>query len=111
MNRAQLGDEELMAMVAEGQAEALEALYDRYAGVCYGLALRILGDREDAEEVVQDTFVSVWRKAGTFDPRHGRPYSWLLKISRNRSIDELRRRRSPLKNHSTKLSTRFPLFR
>jgi RNA polymerase sigma-70 factor (ECF subfamily) len=84
-----------MAMVREGQAEALEALYDRYAGVCYGLALRILGDRQDAEEVVQDTFVSLWRRAGTYNPRYGRPYSWLLKIARNRAIDQLRRRSSP----------------
>ena len=95
MNRAQLGDEELMVMVTEGRTEALEALYDRYAGVCYGLALRILGDREDAEEVVQDTFVSLWRRAATYDRRHGRPCSWLLKIARNRAIDELRRRGSP----------------
>ena len=94
MNRAQLGDEELVEMVKEGRAEALEALYDRYAGVCYGLALRILGDREDAEEVVQDAFVSVWRKAGSYDPRQGRPYTWLFKITRNRAIDELRRRDS-----------------
>lgn len=83
-----------MAMVTEGRAEALEALYDRYAGVCYGLALRILGDRQDAEEVVQDTFVSLWRRAGTYDSRQGRPYSWLLKITRNRAIDELRRKGS-----------------
>ena len=86
-----------MAMGTEGRAEALEALYDRYAGVCYGLALRILGDRQDAEEVVQDTFVSLWRRAGTYDPRQGRPYSWLFKITRNRAIDELRRKGSSRK--------------
>lgn len=84
-------------MVTEGRAEALEILYDRYAGVCYGLALRILGDRQDAEEVVQDTFVSLWRRAGTYDRRQGRPYSWLLKITRNRAIDELRRKGSARK--------------
>lgn len=84
-------------MITQGRSEALEALYDRYAGVCYGLALRMLGDRQDAEEVVQDTFVSLWRKAGTYDPSQGRPYSWLLKITRNRAIDELRRKGSARK--------------
>ncbi len=92
---ARLGDEELMTMIAEGRAGALEALYDRYAGLAYGLSLRILRDRESAEEVVQDTFVAVWRRAYTYDPEHGRLYSWLFKIARNRAIDELRRRSSP----------------
>jgi RNA polymerase sigma-70 factor (ECF subfamily) len=57
---ARLGDEELMVMIADGRAGAL---YDRYAGLAYGLSLRILRDREAAEEVVQDTFVAVWPRA------------------------------------------------
>jgi hypothetical protein len=65
MGHAQLSDEELMVTIAEGQDGALEALYDRYGGPSYSLALRILGDREAAEEVVQDAFVAVWRKAET----------------------------------------------
>lgn len=81
-------------MVAEGRPEALAALYDRYAAACYGLALRILGDREDAEEAVQDTFVALWRRAGTYDPGQGRAYSWMLRIARNKAIDGLRRRGS-----------------
>ena len=88
----QLGDEELMVTIAEGETGALEALYDRYGGPSYSLALRILGDREAAEEVVQDAFVAVWRSAETYDPKSGRLYSWLLKITRNRAIDELRLR-------------------
>ena len=84
-------DEELVAMVAEGRPEALAALYDRYAAACYGLALRILGDREDAEEAVQDAFVALWRRAGTYDPGQGRAYSWMLRIARNKAIDGLRR--------------------
>lgn len=83
-----------MARVALGRAEALEALYDRYAGVAFSLALRVLSDRGAAEEVVQDAFVSVWRRAETFDAAQGRLYSWLLRIVRNRAIDELRRRRA-----------------
>lgn len=59
------------------------------------IVLRILNDRGAAEDVVQDAFLAVWQKARTFDPERGRPYSWLLKIARNRAIDELRRQRSP----------------
>jgi RNA polymerase sigma-70 factor (ECF subfamily) len=92
MGHARPSDEELMATIVEGQESALEALYDRYGGQSYSLALRILGDREAAEEVVQDAFVAVWRRAETYDPHSGRLYSWLLRITRNRAIDELRRR-------------------
>ena len=56
--------------------------------------MRILRDREASEEVVQDTFVAVWRRAASYQASVGRPYSWLFKITRNRAIDELRRRRS-----------------
>lgn len=98
LNYTQFSDEELVVMVLQGRAEALEALYDRYAGLSYYLALRILGDRGAAEEVVQDAFVTLWRKAGTYDPVYGRLYSWLLRIVRNRAIDELRRQRSPVRN-------------
>lgn len=80
-------------MILEGRTEALEALYDRYAGTTYSIALRILGDRGAAEEVVQDTFVALWRRAGSYDASYGRVYSWLLRIARNRAIDELRRRK------------------
>jgi RNA polymerase sigma-70 factor, ECF subfamily len=104
LDYARLGDEDLVTMVAQGRAGALEALYDRYAGLAYGLSLRILGDRGAAEEVVQDTFVAVWRRAYTFDPEQGRLYSWLFKIARNRAIDELRRRSSPTRGGGTRRS-------
>lgn len=89
-----MSDEQLMELVERGFAEALETLYDRYAGPSYSLALRILGDRGAAEEVVQDTFLAVWQRAGTYKPEYGRPSPWLLRIARNRAVDELRRRRS-----------------
>ena len=95
---SRLADEQLMAMLAGGRAEALEAVYDRYGGISYSLALRLVGDRGAAEEVVQDAFVSVWQKAASYNPRSGRVHSWLLQIVRNRAIDELRLRRSPVRN-------------
>ncbi|TCJ19811.1 sigma-70 family RNA polymerase sigma factor [Rubrobacter taiwanensis] len=91
MNYERLSDEELLGRIVEGEGDALEALYDRHAGLVFSLARRITGDREAAEEVVQDTFLTVWRQAASYSPSRGRPYSWLVRIARNRSIDELRR--------------------
>jgi len=70
----------------------LAEFYDRAAGPLFSLALRILGEPADAEEVVQDVFVQIWDKAATFDPDMGAPFHWALRIARNRSIDRLRAR-------------------
>ncbi len=87
-----LNDEQLMARVADGEAAALEALYDRYSPAAMGLALRITGDPATAEEVVQETFWRVWRKADAFRVQRGAFTSWMFSIVRNLSIDVLRRR-------------------
>src|SRR5262245_35776162 len=87
-------DEALLARVAAGDTRALETLYDRYSGVVYGTALRILGAAELAEEVVQETFWRVWRRSGTFQPGRGQASSWILGIAHNLAIDELRRQRA-----------------
>jgi RNA polymerase sigma-70 factor (ECF subfamily) len=71
---------------------ALEILYDRYAGLIYTVALRIVGDRDLADEVLQDAFLRCWSGAGQFDPERGRLGAWLMGITRNRAIDLLRGR-------------------
>ncbi|WP_279343020.1 RNA polymerase sigma factor [Geothrix paludis] len=88
-----LGEEDarLLQQVREGREEALQQLHRRYAPLVFHLACRSL-DRPAAEEVVQDTFLAVWRKAGEFDPARGSFRSWLLGISRHRMLDELRSR-------------------
>lgn len=88
-----LTDEQLMARVAGGEAAALEMLYDRYGPAAMGLALRITGYRATAEEVVQETFWRVWRKADSFHTQRGAFSSWVFSIVRNQSIDVLRRRK------------------
>jgi RNA polymerase sigma-70 factor (ECF subfamily) len=80
--------------VAAGDSQALEILYDRYARVIYGMALRMLGTPELAEDIVQETFWRVWRRSTTFQPGRGQVSSWLLGIAHNLGIDELRRQRS-----------------
>jgi RNA polymerase sigma-70 factor, ECF subfamily len=86
-----LSDEELMAHLADGREEALGPLHGRYAATVYGLAARSL-DPAAAEEIVQDVFLTVWRKAGSYDPARGPVRPWLLRIAHLRVVNELRRR-------------------
>lgn len=88
-------DEELLSRVSEGKVAALGELYDRHGAALFALAARVLRDRGAAEEAVQDAFLAAWRKAGSFDAGRGRAYGWLAGITRNRAVDELRRRNSP----------------
>ena len=76
-----------------GDTTAFEELYDRHAGVIYALLLRILGSPEDAQEVLQETFVKAWSTASTFDAERGSEIAWLISIGRSRGIDRLRARR------------------
>jgi RNA polymerase sigma-70 factor, ECF subfamily len=86
-------DADLLRAVSAGREVALESLYDRYHRQCFAFALRILGAERDAEEAVQETFVRVWRSAAQYDPTRASVGSWVLSITRNLCIDELRRRR------------------
>lgn len=85
-------DPELLRRMRLGDEEALEALYARYGGLIYTLALRIVGDPELAREVLQDTFLRSWDGRATYDPARGRVAWWLIGIARNRAIDLLRSR-------------------
>ncbi|MBI3286650.1 MAG: sigma-70 family RNA polymerase sigma factor [Chloroflexi bacterium] len=93
MSDIQPRDEELVLRVGGGDSRALEMLYERYASALLGLAMKVLGDRASAEEVVQDTFWRVWRYASAFRAQRGSFANWLFGIARNLAIDELRRRR------------------
>jgi RNA polymerase sigma-70 factor (ECF subfamily) len=84
----------LMQRIAGGDQQALAQLYDRYGRLVYGLARGVVGDETAAEEITQDAFTRVWARAGTYLPEQGRPLTWLMRIARNRAIDELRRRSS-----------------
>jgi RNA polymerase sigma-70 factor (ECF subfamily) len=88
-----LPDRALVARIERRDADALALLYDRYAARVNGLASRILGDTGEAEEVVQEVFLYVWRAAATFDATRGSVIAWLLVAARSRAIDRFRTRR------------------
>jgi len=89
----QLSDESLLAGLASGDPEAASAFVHRFQARVYGLALTMLGDREAAREVAQETFIRAYRHAGAYDPRRGRVATWLLTIARNAAHDAHRLRR------------------
>lgn len=86
-----LNDDELMKSVTEGDSEALQELHRRYAPLVFHLALQSVG-QDGAEEIVQDVFLQVWRKASVFDPQRGHLKPWLLQMAHFRILNELRRR-------------------
>ena len=90
-DRPQPNDDALLAQrIRSGDRDALGELYDRYASVAMATALRVVGDRQQAEDLVHDAFVAVWQKIDRFDPVRGSLRAWLLTVVRNRSIDRLR---------------------
>ena len=86
-------DEDLLLLMAQGDEQALGALYDRYGRLVFSIALRIVGDRLTAEEVTQDVFQIVWQHVATFRPSAGSVGGWMIGITRHRAIDEVRSRR------------------
>jgi RNA polymerase sigma-70 factor (ECF subfamily) len=87
-------DAELMRRMTHGETQALRELYARYGRLVYGLAQRIVGDPQAAEEICQDVFLRAWEKAGTYRREKAQVRTWLARIARNRAIDMLRRRGS-----------------
>lgn len=83
---------DLLEAVAQGDREAFAALYQRTSMKLYGICLRLLGNESEAQDVLQDVYVSVWRKAATFESAKASAITWLAVLARNRSIDRLRRR-------------------
>lgn len=82
----------LIARIRAGDESAMADLYDRYSGIVYGVALRVLGSTMAAEDVLQEVFLQLWRNPQVFDSERGRLPAWLAVITRNRAIDHLRKR-------------------
>ena len=85
-------DPKLVARVAKGEHHALSQLYDQSSTVLFSLALRILGNREEAADVLQEIYLDVWRKVVRYDVGRGTPIAWLITLTRSRALDRLRTR-------------------
>ena len=94
-------ENEIWEKMRDGDSSAFEHLYDCFAGAMFSLSLEILGDRWEAEEVIQDIFSILWRKPEAYSPKKGKFSSWLLVLTRNRSIDRYRSRKRRLDRGET----------
>jgi RNA polymerase sigma-70 factor, ECF subfamily len=83
-------DRALLARVADGDMEALRVLYDEHVGRAMAIAMRVLRNQPEAEDVVQEAFLEIWRRADQFDDRRGGVAAWVVTIARSRAIDRLR---------------------
>ena len=81
---------ELLRRIALGDEAAFAALYDRFSPVLYGAAIRMMNDATEAEDVVQEAFIYIWRRAGSFDSTRSSAFAWAVMIVRNKGIDKLR---------------------
>ncbi len=91
-------DEQLVARVREGDRNAFALLYDRHADVCFGVAMRIVRDRNDAEEVMQEAWLYAWRNLHRYDPTRCRVGTWLVMVVRSRALDRARAMKSRVKH-------------
>jgi RNA polymerase sigma-70 factor (ECF subfamily) len=83
-------DRELLGRVARGEIASLRWLYDQHAPRAMAIAVRVLRDPHEAEDIVQETFLELWRRAGQFDAQRGGAVAWIVTIARSRAIDRLR---------------------
>ena len=102
----------LLRRVAQGDRRAFEELYDRFSGVLFSIAYRVLNNQEAAEDVLQDVFIQIWEKALLYDPTRGKPMTWAVTLTRNKAIDRLRstQRRSRLQDDVQRESETFEQF-
>ncbi len=87
----QTSDAALLLALAQGNSGALEAIYQRYHRLVYAMAYQMVTDHQIAEDILQETFIAVWRHAAAYSPQAGTVYSWMVSILYHRSIDYLRR--------------------
>ena len=104
-------EQELVSLLQQRNNTAFSYLYDNYSGALNGIINQIVPESETANDVLQEVFVSIWRKIESYDPTKGRLFTWMLNIARNASIDKLRSRsyRNSLKNQTLAENVNDPL--
>ncbi len=99
----------ILKRISRGEEPALAELYDRYAQLLYSLGMRILRSVQDSEDIVQEVFMQVWNKAGSYQAEKGTVHTWLITMMRNRSIDKLRSKGFRAAGQQVDIAT-IPLF-
>ena len=91
---------EMLRRIGQGDRESFTKLYDRFSGVLFSVAYRVLNNHEAAQDVLQDVFIQIWDKAPHYDPARGKPVTWAVTLTRNKAIDLVRstQRRSRLRD-------------
>jgi len=97
-----------MANIAQGDRQALRIVYTATSAKLFGICLRILGDRTEAEDALQEVYLSLWRRADRFDPERASPITWLATFARNRAIDRLRSARSRTADAPVEIAEQVP---
>ncbi len=97
MNLKGIPEDDLVASLKRGDPKGLNILYDNYSAALFGVIVRITGSQENAEDVLQETFVKIWKNISYYDRSKGKLYTWLINIARNTAIDSLR-----VKGHKVK---------
>lgn len=103
---------ELLRKTAQGDKRSFEQLYERFSGVLFATALRVVNNQEAAEDVIQDVFIQIWEKAPLYDPNRGKPLTWAVTLTRNKAIDRLRslQRRARLQDDVEREAATFEQF-
>ena len=104
VRRSREDDAALMLRIAQGDEQALGALYDRWSPLVFSVCAHILGDDDEAEEAVEETFWQVWRQAARYDAERGAVSTWLTTVARTRALDRLRARRRRQEQSMTNLT-------
>ncbi len=84
-------ENQIVSMLSAGDVRAMDLLYDHYSDALYGVTLRIVGNEDQAKDVLQDAFIKIWKKSKSYDSSKGRLFTWLISIVRNQSIDAIRK--------------------
>jgi RNA polymerase sigma-70 factor (ECF subfamily) len=98
-------DPALLASIVKGDQQAFSQLYDHSSTLLYTMAFRILGSREEADELLQDVYLEVWRKVARYDVGRGTPIAWLITLTRSRAIDRLRARSARRRQETIELDS------
>jgi RNA polymerase sigma-70 factor (ECF subfamily) len=103
-------DMELLRRISGGDRSAFSSFYDQYSGLLFSIAVKVLNDSKEAEDVLQEVFMQIWNKADAYDPLLGKPASWAVTLTRNKAIDRIRasQRRSKLLEQATLEASALP---